>query len=101
MPTNVHYTYVDKFENLIYVAGRIESFDSEGTPLGRSPYLGVYNTEDGSYSELTTDLDQSDDFSTIHGMSIFNGKMYIIYGANGDDNGGQFPEWKILSTDIN
>ena len=56
MPTNLHYSYVDKFENLIYVAGRIENFDADGVVIGRSPYLGVYNTEDGSMLRTSTEL---------------------------------------------
>jgi hypothetical protein len=34
-------------------------------------------------------------------MCILNGKMYIIYGESGVDNGGQFNEWEVLVSDLN
>ena len=96
IPQELNYTFVDRYENLVYVAGRIDSEDGTNRDL----LLGVFNTTDNTFQEITTNLDDSDEFSTIHGMCIFNNKIYVIYGASGIDNGGQFPEWSIMAADL-
>lgn len=97
----IDFTFVQKYQNLIYVAGRIEIRDGSGQTIGRESTIGVFNTLDNTYRELTTDLTNTSGFDTIHQMCLFNGKLYIIYGSQGRDNGGQFPEWDVLVSDIN
>ncbi|MDC7994020.1 Kelch repeat-containing protein [Altibacter sp. HG106] len=101
MTTGAHYTFVDKFENLIYVAGQIDVRDGSGVIVGNDYFIGVYDTNTGTYEEIPTNLTSGTEFFTIHGMCIFNGNMYIIFGGVGEDNGGDFPEWEILSAPIN
>ncbi|MCV6630326.1 MAG: hypothetical protein OIF50_10790 [Flavobacteriaceae bacterium] len=96
----IHFTFVQKHQNLIYVAGRIEVIDSEGTVIGREHSIGVFNTLDNSYQELTSNLTKTGDYDTIHQMCVFNGKMYVIYGGEGTDNGGQFNQWEVLVSDL-
>lgn len=97
----IDFTFVQKFQNLIYVAGRIEVRDGSGATIGRESTIGVFNTLDNTYQELTSNLTNASGFDTIHQMCIFNGKMYIIYGNEGTDNGGQFNEWEVLVSDLN
>jgi hypothetical protein len=96
MPEGLNFTHVDRFQNLIYVAGRIDADDDSGRDL----YIGVLNTEDNSFQEITSNLDDSDQWSTIHTMCVFNGKMYVLYGGVGVDNGGTLLEWSVMAADL-
>jgi len=94
----MNYTFVQKHEHLIYVAGQIDipsdaEFKVETT-------IGVFNTLDNTYQELATNLTNTTNQKTIHQMCIFNGKIYIVYGDKGTDNGGQFKEWDVLVADL-
>ena len=93
--------FVEKFQNLIYVAGQIYTKDENNEVISNNPTVGVYNTLDNTYQELSTNLNNTSGFETIHQMCILNGKMYIIYGENGVDNGGQFNEREVLVSDLN
>mgnify|MGYP000695501368 FL=1 len=75
--------------------------DGSGTIIGRDSTIGVFNTSDNSFVELATNLTNDSDFDTIHQMCVFNDKMYIVYGNEGTDNGGQFNEWEVLVSDLN
>ncbi len=87
MPRPVDYTFVSKFQNLIYIAGRIEVRDDAGNLTGRDHFLATYNTETGETLEITNNLQgDATDFETIHGMTVFNNRMYILYGDNLDDD---------------
>ena len=94
-------TYVQRFQNLIYVAGQIIVSDANGNTIARESTIGVFNTLDNTYQELNTNLTNPSGYHTIHQMCVFNNKMYIIYGNEGIDNGGQFNEWKVLVSDLN
>ena len=72
--------FVEKFQNLIYVAGQIYTKDENNEIISNNPTVGVYNTLDNTYQELSTNLNNTSGFETIHQMCILNGKMYIIYG---------------------
>ncbi len=101
MNQTIDFTFVQKFQNLIYVAGQILVKDGSGTIIGRDSTIGVFNTSDNSFVELATNLTNDSDFDTIHQMCVFNDKMYIVYGNEGTDNGGQFNEWEVLVSDLN
>ena len=98
MPKAVNLTYTGKIENLIYVAGRIDIFDDSNSIVDREPFLGVYNTNTGTFTELETNL-TSPDKETIHSMAVFDNKIYIIYGQSNFVE-GQVQTWSILSADI-
>jgi len=95
LPYEPNFTYVDKRENLIYVAGQIREED----PLNFDLRLGVFDTLTGTYTDIVHNLDDSDDNSTIYGMTTFNDKMYVLYG-NGETMGANFSEWSIMSVDL-
>ncbi|RMB63290.1 hypothetical protein EAX61_02550 [Dokdonia sinensis] len=104
MPVSLNYSYVERFQNLIYVAGRIDLRNDEGNNTGRDEFIGVYDTRDGSWTELTTNLTGTqDDFVSIHGMGLFNNRLYIIYddGLDDDNNPDTPSPNNILVADLN
>jgi len=97
----MNYTFIQKYQHLIYVAGQIWTpNDIGGFENNIQTSVGVFNTIDNTYQELTTNLTNTTGGETIHQMCIFNGKMYIVYGDKGTDNGGQYPEWDVLVADL-
>ncbi|WP_108804015.1 hypothetical protein [Aquimarina sp. Aq107] len=96
----INFTYVQKYQHLIYVAGQIRFIDNNNE-LQTQATIGVLNTLNNSYQELATNLVSNTGEETIHQMCIFNDKMYLIYGAEGIDNGGQYPEWDVLTANLN
>jgi len=99
MTSAAEYTFVDKFQNLIYVAGQYPLYDANNDFIGFGTTLGVYNTEDNTFTDIPHDLDTTIP-NTIHGLCIMNNNLYIIYG-NGQNFGGQFGRWSIMVTPIN
>ncbi len=100
MNSSAEYTYVDKFQNLIFVAGNSRLFDANDLFLGFETTLAVYDTENNTYTDISHNLDLSDINTTIQGLSVFNNKLYVIYG-NGENTGGQFGEWSVMEATIN
>ena len=110
MPSSVHFTYTGKHENLIIVGGQIKTFtddaDADGNPDGfltqvdNDPYLGVYNTLNNEFTELSTNLTSSEN-ETIHSMTVINGKIYILYGQQEEVAEGEFQNWDVLVADLN
>ena len=90
--------FVERLDNLIYIAGQIISADADGNTTAISPTIGVYDTYENTYQELTTNLTNTSGLDTIHQMCILNGKMYIIYGTS-DINVVQ--QWEVLVSDLN
>jgi len=82
IPEAAYNTYASKVENLIYVAyeTRVEAGEPGAFDDDRNINFGVYDTLDNSFTVLTDNLDDSDDRSTIHAITIFNGKLYVVYG---------------------
>ena len=90
--------FVERLDNLIYIAGQIITADADGNTTAINPTIGVYDTYENTYQELTTNLTNTSGFDTIHQMCILNGKMYIIYGTT-DTNVVQ--QWEVLVSDLN
>ncbi|NQY04693.1 MAG: hypothetical protein HRT68_00450 [Flavobacteriaceae bacterium] len=103
MTNPVNFTFVQRKENLIYLAGRKDIKDNTGTTIGREPVLGVFNTLDNIYQELQSNLSSTSGFDTIHGMTILDNKMYIIYGDFGVDVGSpnNLRQWDVMVSDLN
>lgn len=96
-PTN---SYAAKNQNLIYVGYETRS-EAGGPGIGdddRTINFAVYNTLDGSFTSVSHNLDDSDMMSSIHGITIFNGSLYVIYG--GADTTSPF-EYSIYSSPLN
>ena len=74
------FTFVQKHEHLIYIAGMIQDIEG-GLLIGRRSSIGVFNTLDKSYQEINTNLDtEANGLSSVIQMCILKDKMYIIYG---------------------
>lgn len=87
LPEAAHNTYAARVENLIYVAyeTRIEIGEPGTFDDNRNINFGVYNTLDGSFTVVSDNLDDTDDSSTVHAITIFNGRLYVIYGNPTED----------------
>ncbi len=102
MGVALNFTYVDKFQNLIYVAGQTETRNGDNEVTGRDQVIGVFDTTDNTFTQTNTNLPGTQaDLETIHGMCIFNNSMYVLYGGTGVDNGNEFRDWQVLSAPIN
>jgi hypothetical protein len=93
--------FVDRVENLIYVAGQIVTADANNNVVAINPIIGVYNTYENTFQELSTNLTNTSGFDTIHQMCILNGKMYIIYGSIGSGGATDgVQQWEVLVSDL-
>ena len=110
MPTALHFTYTGKHENLIFIGGQSKSYtddaDADGNPDGflteidNEPFVGVYNTENGEFTELDTNL-TSPESETIHSMAVISGQLYILYGQFQEVAEGEYQNWDVMVADIN
>ncbi|MFK5983250.1 MAG: kelch repeat-containing protein [Flavobacteriaceae bacterium] len=100
MNTAAEYTYVDKFQNLIYIAGNTRIFNANEEVIGFETTLAVYNTENNIYTDISHNLDLSGAATTIHGLSVFNNKLYLIFG-DAQNTGEQFVQWSVMEVPIN
>ncbi len=98
MPESPTNSYAARFENLIYVAyetrtpaGEPGIFDDD-----RIINFGVYNTFDDSFIVVSHNLDDSDMFSTVHAITVFNDAIYVIYGSTEED-----PVYSIYRASLN
>ncbi|MCH9661203.1 MAG: hypothetical protein K0U54_09860 [Bacteroidetes bacterium] len=105
LPVALFTTFVVRQGDLIYVAGQIrEDLDGDENIDNFDIYLGVYDTVNNTMTEISTDLDDSDAFTTIYGMTIFNDKLYVVYGDASqpqDVPNGIIPTWQIKAANIN
>lgn len=102
MPVPVMLTYTGKIENLIYVGGRNDSSDTDEngeTTFNRDPFLGVYDTNTGVFTQLETNL-ESPENEIIASMAVFDGKLFVVYGQSEPQEEGVLQTWSILSVDI-
>lgn len=109
MPVSLNFSYTGKYENLIYVAGQQKAYtddaDGDGNPDGflttsdNDPFIGVYNTENGQFTTLETNL-TSPEMETIHAMAVTNGKLYVLYGQPEAVAEGEFQNWDVIVADI-
>ncbi len=104
-PVALNNSFASKFQNLIYVVGDVQiDNDGDGTIDDINVWTGVYDTETNQMTEIVNNLDDSDAFSYIHSMTVFNNKMYITYGDSTrndpDDNCAEFP-WSVMAAPLN
>lgn len=99
LPTPINFTYTGKTENLIYVGGSVYTYDNMSVLTDANPYMGVYDTRTGIFTELETDL-SSAEFETIHSMAVFNSKIYVIHGQREETAEGVLQTWSILEAGI-
>ncbi len=105
MPVALGNSFAAQFENLIYIVGDIqEDLDGDGGLDNHDVWIGVYDTLTDEITELSHNLDDSDEFSYVHSMTVFNDNLYVIYGNLLDNNGNpDCPEvnWSILAAPLN
>lgn len=102
MDKALSFSFVQKYENLIYVAGTILKFDADQNPTGRESIIGVFDTQNNSFTQITNNLTNPDGFHSIHQMAIFNGKMYVLYGGlKGEEIPNSiYDKWTIYQANI-
>lgn len=101
LPVALHNSYASRFENLIYVAGQTKEYDASDAVINEDIFLGVYDTFDGSFTEISHNLDDSDAFSSIHAMTVYNQKIYVIYGDRSRPSSEGYISWSIQAADLN
>ena len=105
VPRPMMNTYASRFQNLIFVCGDVwEDNNGDGNVDNFEIEIGVYDTSTNTYSQLEHDIDDSDAFSLVTAMTVFNGKMYVIYGdptQPSDPGNGEYQTWQILSANLN
>lgn len=93
-------TYTVRNEHLIYLAGQTrEDFDNDGTIDDINVHFWVYNTLNDQITEIQHDLDDSDQFSTISGLTLFNGKLYVVFGDASQPT-DPIATWSIMEASI-
>ena len=98
IPQALNISYTASVENLIYVAGQIFVLNANNNIIDKNAYLGVYNTENGTFTEIQHDLDDSDTDSRISGIAYTNNKLYVVFGnSTGVVEEG---ETRILAADL-
>lgn len=105
MDKPLSFSFVQKYENLIYVAGfkaNVEMEDDVITVVGKETTIGVFNTLDNSFTELSHNLTKPSAHHSIHQMALFNDEMYIIYGGEYGDEilDSSYEEWIIYKADL-
>ncbi|NND62247.1 MAG: hypothetical protein HKN48_03530, partial [Flavobacteriaceae bacterium] len=101
LPVELFASFTARIENLIYVSGQIrDDTDGDGIPDDYNIYFGVYDTNDDSFTEISTNLDDSDLATTVYGMTLFNDKLYVVYGDAAQPT-DPIPTWQIMAADLN
>lgn len=95
----VNFTYTGRHGDLIYVGGRVDTYNEAEELTDRDPFLGVYDTVNDEFIELSTNL-SSPNQETIHAMTVFNGKIYVLFGDRGEVERPEMIEWTVLTADI-
>ncbi|MBQ4822132.1 kelch repeat-containing protein [Aquimarina sp. MMG016] len=75
IPKAVNATFTDRYQNLIYVGGYREI---DGGVY--ESFLGVFNTTDESFTEISMESDMVID-DVIRELKILNNKLYLVTGA--------------------
>jgi len=102
LPSPIQFSFVDKFDSLIYVAGQNEILDDEGIRIAWDSTLGVFDTNTNTFTVLQTNLTQENPFDAIHQMCIFNNDLYILYGSPDPDNDpDELDPYTIMRVPIN
>lgn len=93
MDQALNFTFISKYQNLIYVAGIIIDYDENGSIVGADFIIGVFNTIDNSFKELSHNLPNTSGNFLIHQMVVLNKKLYVLYGD-------YIGDWSIMSATI-
>jgi hypothetical protein len=95
----VNFTFTGRQNNLIFVGGRIDTYNETDILVDRDPFMGVYNTNTDEFIELSTNL-SSPNLETIHAMTVFNNKIYVLFGDRTNIPRPEMVEWTVMSANI-
>lgn len=102
LPSPMEQTWVDKLDNLIYVAGNTPLRDDEGMFIMNEFTLGVFDTLTNTFNTIDTNLTQDSPFDTIHQICVFNNQLYLLYGSlNQDNDPDELDEYDIMRVNLN
>jgi len=103
MGNAMQFTYVNKYQNLIFIAGKNKG--SFSLNQAAESFIGVFDTNTNEFTEINHNLEifKEADIDAIHQMCLFNDKMYVLYGSGFIPGNPveQETDWKIYATDIN
>ena len=103
MTEEMQFTFVNKYQNLIYVAGKSGGF-SDSEDKTTNSFIGVFDTNTNEYTAIDNNIDtfKTVERDAIQQMCLFNGKMYVLYGSGylPDNSLEQEQDWKIYATDL-
>ncbi len=95
------FSFVQQFENTIFIAASMEQRAENGYLLYRESTIGIFDTHYNTYKEIETNLDNSSGLNTIYQMCILDNKMYIIYGNKEVNSSGPCNEWEVMVSELN
>ena len=75
-PVTLFNSYAARNQNLIYIVGDTRDLSTGDVNI----WMGVYDTLDGSITEIAHNLDDSDLSSYVHAMTVVDNKIYVAYG---------------------
>jgi len=102
LPSPIQFSFVDKIDSLIYVAGHNDIENADGVRIGFDYTLGVFDTQTNTYTTLETNLVQENPFDTIHQICVFNDNLYVLWGsADTDNDPDELDAYDIMSVPIN
>ncbi len=103
MTDRMQFTFVNKYQNLIYVAGK-SGLSNSAVDKTTESFIGVFDTETNEYTPINNNLETFKEVARdgIQQMCLFNDKMYVLYGSGFEPNNPheQEQEWKIYATDL-
>lgn len=103
MSNVMQFTFVNKYQNLIYVAGKTRHANNNVDPSTES-FIGVFDTNTNEYTPINNNLETFKEVERdgIQQMCLFNDRMYVLYGSGYEPNNPheQEQDWKIYATDL-
>jgi hypothetical protein len=93
-PEALNVSFAVAKENLIYVAGQVFVLNESNQITDINAFLGVYNTENNTFTEISHNLDDSDAASRIRGITYLNEELFIVFGNNNSSNTGETKIYK-------
>ncbi|MBM1105430.1 hypothetical protein JQC67_04670 [Aurantibacter crassamenti] len=90
------FRHTENYGKLIYIGSHTEELVPDRTVEDKEPYLAVFDTQSGAFSQLSTNLN-SPNSETIEGMAIVKGRIYILYGEH---VWNEVVRWQVLSAPL-
>ncbi|MHA7865698.1 Kelch repeat-containing protein [Flagellimonas marinaquae] len=98
LPVTLQQVNVSRKEHLIFMAGVMVSNAQNESASPSRPFVWVYDTRDGTFRTLETNLRNNAD-NTIHAMTVVGNNMYLLCGKRTVDH-YQLQPWRILRVSL-